>query len=347
MEQLISVIIPVYNVERYLARCLDSVLRQTYSNIEVIVVNDGSTDKSGVICDDYQQADKRVIVIHQENGGVSSARNKGLDIAKGDYIYFCDPDDYLENNILYELWASMQNNRTDIAICKYDANIYVNDELRKTEIKGQGFPEDVMSVPTMLVEFHKNTLLFMVWNKLFRHSIICEHFIRFPDLKRLEDASFVYVYLKYVKSISIVSSTLYHYSIFRDGTRTATTKFNAQLYTNYYKCYLRGKELVDVLSLNCSNNCEDLNLLKERMEAHFFTCLCGDIVLNLSFSGQRYGYRKKYIQDRINDWKRTGIKEKESWFKGITNKLLFKLVKYKLVNLLVAISFLYSFKHLE
>ncbi|HJA50079.1 MAG TPA: glycosyltransferase, partial [Candidatus Fusicatenibacter intestinipullorum] len=91
----ISVIIPVYNVEKYLKRCLDSVINQTYKNLEIILIDDGSTDNSGKICDEYAQKDERIIVIHKENGGVSSARNKGLDICIGDYISFIDSDDWI------------------------------------------------------------------------------------------------------------------------------------------------------------------------------------------------------------------------------------------------------------
>lgn len=346
MKQLISVIIPVYNVEKYLERCIKSVLRQTYSNIEVILVDDGSTDRSGDICDEYQECDKRVTVIHKENGGVSSARNEGLDFAEGDYIYFCDPDDYLEDTILQELWKSMQNDKTDFVVCGYERDIYVDEELVETEVKCQGFPENIKSVPAMLVELHKNTLLFMPWNKLFKSSIICENSIKFPPLKRFEDTSFVYIYLRYVKSISFVTSTLYHYSIFRNGTKTATTKFREQLYTDYYECYLRGIELVDAYCLN-SSNWSDLNSLRERMETHFFTNLCGDIVLNLSYSEKGYGYRKEYIKDRINNWKNIRLKEKKCWFSGTVDKVICKLVKYKLVNILVIASYLYSYRHSE
>ena len=95
-KEKISVIIPVYNVEKYLKRCLDSVINQTYKNLEIILVDDGSTDNSGKICDEYAKNDKRIIVIHKENGGVSVARNIGLDICTGDYVNFIDSDDWID-----------------------------------------------------------------------------------------------------------------------------------------------------------------------------------------------------------------------------------------------------------
>lgn len=98
-KPLISVIVPVYNVEKFLSRCLNSILAQTYNNLEVILVDDGSTDNSGKICDDYALKDKRIRVIHKQNGGVSSARNMALSVAKGEYIGFVDSDDYIENDM--------------------------------------------------------------------------------------------------------------------------------------------------------------------------------------------------------------------------------------------------------
>ena len=102
----ISVIVPVYNVEKFIKRCLDSIINQTMRDLEIILVNDGSTDNSGKICDEYAQLDNRITVIHKENGGLSSARNTGLDVATGEWIAFVDSDDYIEKNmyeVLYEV----------------------------------------------------------------------------------------------------------------------------------------------------------------------------------------------------------------------------------------------------
>ncbi|MGM9600387.1 MAG: glycosyltransferase family 2 protein [Faecousia sp.] len=116
---LISVIIPVYNVEKYLQRCLDSVIEQTYKNLEVILIDDGSTDHSGEICDDYAAKDVRIHVIHQENQGVSAARNKGLDNVKGEYITFVDSDDYIVNDMIAELLRLSEEEHADIVIGGY------------------------------------------------------------------------------------------------------------------------------------------------------------------------------------------------------------------------------------
>ncbi|HFI0794571.1 TPA: glycosyltransferase family 2 protein [Streptococcus suis] len=107
-EELVSVIVPVYNVEKYLVQCIDSIINQTYQNLEIILVNDGSTDNSGKICDEYAKKDSRIKVIHKENGGLSDARNKGLDFMTGEYVTLVDSDDYLEHNCIENLYIYMQ-----------------------------------------------------------------------------------------------------------------------------------------------------------------------------------------------------------------------------------------------
>lgn len=119
MNPLISVIVPVYKVEKYLHRCIDSILAQTYENIEVLLIDDGSPDQSGAICDDYQAKDSRVRVFHKENGGVSSARNLGLRESKGDYIVFVDADDYIDEKMYATLLTNMLNENADTSICSY------------------------------------------------------------------------------------------------------------------------------------------------------------------------------------------------------------------------------------
>ena len=123
-EDLISIIVPVYNVEKYLHRCVSSILQQTYSKFEVILVDDGSKDASGRICDVFASKDERVRVIHKENGGLSSARNAGLDIANGKYIGFVDSDDYIENDMYEIMYNALIKNNVDIAC----VGIYRDDE---------------------------------------------------------------------------------------------------------------------------------------------------------------------------------------------------------------------------
>ena len=118
-NMLLSIIIPIYNAENFINKILDSILIRNFKDYEIILINDGSTDKSGIICDKYAKIDDRIVVLHKENGGVSSARNKGLDIAKGDYIAFVDPDDYIEPNMYKEMIQIAVSKEIDIVSCNY------------------------------------------------------------------------------------------------------------------------------------------------------------------------------------------------------------------------------------
>ena len=118
-NELISIIVPIYNIEKHIVRCLDSILAQTYHNIEVILIDDGSTDNSGKICDQYSSADTRINVFHKQNGGLVSARNLGLESARGDYIGFVDSDDWIEPNMYERMYNNLKNNNSEICICNY------------------------------------------------------------------------------------------------------------------------------------------------------------------------------------------------------------------------------------
>ena len=118
MEKKVSVIIPVYNVEKYLKECIQSVLRQTYKNLEIILVDDGSKDNSGNICDEYAKRDERIKVIHKKNGGLSDARNAGIDICTGEYIAFLDSDDFIEEDMYEFLVKNLEKAKADISICQ-------------------------------------------------------------------------------------------------------------------------------------------------------------------------------------------------------------------------------------
>ena len=126
----ISVILPVYNVEKYLRKCLDSVINQTYKNLEIILVNDGSTDNSGKICEEYALNDKRIKVIHKENGGISSARNAAIDIAKGQYITFIDSDDDVELDYIGYLYDILKKFNCKMSVCTH--NIVKNTKIKKS-----------------------------------------------------------------------------------------------------------------------------------------------------------------------------------------------------------------------
>lgn len=125
MSELVSIIVPVYKVEQYLSRCVDSILQQSYSNLEIILVDDGSPDSCGMICDEYQKKDSRVQVIHKSNGGLSDARNYGIEAAQGKYLAFVDSDDWLDFDMIDILYRVLTSQDADIAECSY-RNLYAD-----------------------------------------------------------------------------------------------------------------------------------------------------------------------------------------------------------------------------
>ena len=201
-EALVSVIIPVYNVEKYLKKCVESVLNQTYKNLDIILIDDGSTDLSGKMCDDWQKRDKRVTVIHKQNGGLSDARNAGLNVARGVYYAFVDSDDYISSDMIEVMVNSMDRNSCEIAIC----NIVRFTELGDSFL----FYHPATGEQILLGEKRFQTLSQpSVCNKIFKANLFDN--IRFPKGKYYED-TFVYHELLYrAKNIVLTGSDSYWY----------------------------------------------------------------------------------------------------------------------------------------
>ena len=138
MNELITVVLPIYNVSAYLKRCIESVIHQTYENLDIILVDDGSTDDSGIICDEYASIDSRITVVHKENGGLSDARNKGIELAKGQFITFIDSDDYIDDDYVEYLYNLIKRYNTRMSICShtvvYDNGTILNKETGEEDV---------------------------------------------------------------------------------------------------------------------------------------------------------------------------------------------------------------------
>lgn len=201
----ISVIIPVYNVEPYLEECILSVCRQTYDNLEIILVDDGSTDNCGTICDNYAGIDSRIRVLHKKNGGLSDARNFGIEIATGEYITFIDSDDYVYKDYISYLYK---------LICKYQADISICGYLRTTERQNsyQSETDEELyfdNITAMLYLLYQKKFTSSAWAKLYKLSIFKE--IRFPVNKLHEDVAIMYKLFHNAMGIAYGSHRLYFY----------------------------------------------------------------------------------------------------------------------------------------
>jgi len=205
-REKISIIVPVYKVEKYLGQCVESILNQTYSNLEIILVDDGSPDACPEICDEYQKRDNRIKVIHKQNGGLSDARNAGLDIVTGDYIGFVDSDDWISPTMYEELLDTVQEYNVEIAFCGYrttDENGNVKQE--------RGFGDRRKSPVKDLV----NDIIYcdgdnvVVWNKLYHAEIFKK--VRFPVGALHEDNAIIWKTLGQIKSVAYTGTYEYYY----------------------------------------------------------------------------------------------------------------------------------------
>ena len=207
---LVSVIIPVYNVERCLKKCLDSVINQTYSNLEIIMIDDGSNDNSGTICDDYARLDKRIKVIHNKNAGVSNARNTGIEICKGEFVAFIDSDDYVDNSYIQCLVEPQKKKSYDLVLCNY-LDYYVDN----ARIDNHLLTDDELC--KLSGDFHKDYNVFkqLMWYpvlKLYKMEIINDNNLRFPeDLTDGEDQYFNFLYYENVNEYCYINQALYTY----------------------------------------------------------------------------------------------------------------------------------------
>ena len=214
--ETVSVIIPVYNCEKYLRRCIDSVRAQTYSDLDIILIDDGSTDSSAEICDEYEKQDKRIRVIHQENGGLSVARNTGLDVADSDYYVFLDSDDEMMPVMVETLWHVMHKTGADISQC---GTIWIsNDEAERIQRTAELNPSDLGNIKvyegrdrfTILGYYSETWLDWVVqWNKLYRKKIFDN--LRYPSGKIHEDEFVIHKELSVADKVAVTDKKLHLY----------------------------------------------------------------------------------------------------------------------------------------
>lgn len=237
-ETLLSVIVPVYNVEKYLVKCVDSILDQTYSDLEVILVNDGSRDSSGRICDTLAQKDPRVRVIHQENGGLSRARNVGIEAATGEYITFVDSDDWIEADAYAHLMGLMERDRVKL-VCGGNYNVDERSGERTLGVCPR--KEEVITTEEMVGRmFLWQDCDSSVCDKIFHRSLL-EHF-RFPEGKVSEDVSITYRILLSTDRVTFSERPFYNYlqrsgSISRAGEITEKS-FHFSQHTEVIYAYI-------------------------------------------------------------------------------------------------------------
>lgn len=216
--ELISVIVPVYNVESYVAECIESIQNQTYMNLEIILVNDGSTDASGDICDQYAAYDERIQVIHKENAGVSAARNTGIESANGDYIGFVDSDDYIAPTMYEDMLKLMVEHDLDIIECTAFRN---NGD---TNIEGCNDGSLEIFNRDEALKMAMYDCFVAVWSQLYKRRVISD--VRFPVGRKFEDSAVSYLFIANTKRVGHINRCLYYYRL--NPNSTTQTSFDAK-----------------------------------------------------------------------------------------------------------------------
>ena len=243
----LSVIVPVYNVEKYLRWSIDSILKQTFSDFELILVDDGSTDSCGKICDEYALSDTRVRVVHQRHEGVSNARNKGIDIARGDIIGFVDSDDTICENMYEEMIRCLDSNSSDI-VC---ADACIVRKGIKFYGKSTYEKDKFLNHKEAVNEILNGTIDNAIWNKIYKRSVIGD--IRFPAGRVYEDVATTYKFIDQAESINYICKPLYFYHK-RKGSITSTS-FNSKGRYDCFCGYKERAEFAEQQHLDCLNRC--------------------------------------------------------------------------------------------
>lgn len=247
-EKMLSVIIPVYNVEAYLERCVTSIISQDYTNLEIILVDDGSPDKSGQMCDQYAENDSRIRVIHKTNGGISSARNAGLTVAKGDYISFVDSDDSIMPNMYATMVRIIEENGLDILEC----------EVRR--IKKEKISEPVCNDSLKITSGYDAMIDCLandratVWNKVYTKKAIGE--VRFPEGRIFEDSATSYLFMANAKKVGFISKAFYCY--YYNGNSITQTSFKPKARWDYVLARKEAFEYAKEKNLPCISECQSM-----------------------------------------------------------------------------------------
>ena len=319
-DELISVIVPIYNVENYLGKCLDSIINQLYKNLEIILIDDGSTDNSGKICDQYRKKDNRIKVIHNCNEGLSCARNKGLNIANGSLISFIDSDDYLEPEMFLELKNNMDKYESDISMCNF---YYEKNE--KRSIKNNSYNGDfVVFGKDKFIKIYEefNSVSVYAWNKLYKKWIFDN--IRFPEGKIYEYSKIICEILDKANRISYTSKPLYNY-VYRKSS--IGNSFNI----NHFDKIESNNKKIEFFS---KKGYYDLVLKEKRAKMN-------NIIMNLS-KMKRYKIKNKGVFNKY--YKELLDTNKDIKWKDANKKVkLFKIFRKSSIN---GLAFLYRVRDL-
>lgn len=331
----ISVILPIYNIkEEYLEKCLDSLIRQTKKSIEIILVNDGSTNNCLDVCYRYELENENIKVINQVNQGVSVARNEGLNVATGKWVAFVDPDDWLEDDYLEKLWLET-NEQNDIILCDCFVNLpkieYTNHFL-PSAMKGMITDKNILLAQliskVMGGYFPPHVAAGVPWGKLFRKQFLDNYGIRYiPNMVRMQDNIFCLYAIHYAKGITYIPEKLYHY---RKETQSASFKYTGNIISYFEKYFLE----VSVFISSClENDCK----YRKALDAKIITSInsyCRYYFFHVSNPSSFKDIRRQYEELMSRDPYISAFKNIDFSYLNFKEKVFFILLKFKMLHIL-------------
>ena len=283
---LISIIVPVYNVQLYIKKCLDSLCNQTYNNIEIIIVNDGSTDESEKIILENFHDNEKIKYYKKENGGLSSARNYGIRISKGKYLAFVDSDDYVNKDFIKDLYYAIEKTKSEIAICNMEY-VYSDGTIKKRTPKITK-SEVISSQEALKYLFVGEKYKFHAQNKMYLASIFKQNDIFYPEGKIYEDVFTTYKVLGEAKKVALVNKTLYYYLQSRPGSILAT-KFNDKRF-DILEALDEIKKYINVNGMNLEKEFQKLYVINIISLVNYLYPVYRDLNRN-----NRNGYKDKLL----------------------------------------------------
>lgn len=323
----VSIIVPIYNVEKYLKRCVESLINQTYKNIEILLIDDGSTDNSGKICDELERIDNRIKVYHKENGGLGSARNYGYKYATGEHILFLDSDDYIELNTIENM---MEYSGYDIVCCGFDR---VDEKTKKV------YSQEMIKMPFDELEITDETIMEAAflspsgWGKLFRKELLSN--IEFSEDKRaIEDTLFYLEVIPKAKKIKYIKKILWHYMVREDSLIMSITEEKADLFE---------KNLLEIKKKYIENNYNNAKFDFLTIQVFIHNCISipSRLYTNKEINmNKRLKHIKRYMNDNFTNWKKIKLKIEGRYLKKIVIYILRKMYK---LNIFIVFLFVYNF----
>ena len=311
---LVSIIVPIYEVEKYLSKCIDSIINQQHKNIEIILVDDGSPDSCPKICDEYAKKDKRIKVIHKKNDGVSMARNDGIDAANGEYLVFVDADDYLANDFIVYMLSMVYNNNCEFGFSK---NCYISNN--QEQLNDDIIITDSDEATSLLLS---QQVIVGCWNKIYKTSFLKSNNIYFSNqLFYGEGLNFIIRVANLTSKIAIGNKRVYYYR--KNNSSSATSKFNIDKHYNGEKSLLDIKKIINLNS----------NIVYRQYMIHY-TLYCLNAIEDLYTNKMQ----KKYKSD-CDRWLKIIYDNKPivSKFEELTKKEKLKLVLIRISPKLLAL----------